>query len=60
MADAKNQGLQDAGRPEAFIPYRITGAFGARHPGAHGGTARGDAEAVRREIWAVDRNIALT
>src|SRR5260370_18832425 len=27
VADAKNQGIQEPPRPEAFIPYTITGSF---------------------------------
>ena len=59
-ADAKNQGIQDPPMPEAFIPYTLTGAF---ERGILVRTAA-DPEAllnsVRREIWAVDRNVALT
>jgi putative ABC transport system permease protein len=60
VADAKNQGLQDPPMPELWIPYTITG-FGER-----GVLVRTAVEpmsllnAVRKEIWAVDRNVALT
>ncbi len=60
VADAKNQGLQDPIMPEAFIPYSITGAF---ERGILVRTANAPLQmlnGVRREIWAVDRNIALT
>ena len=60
IADAKNSGIIDPIRPEAFIPYTVTGAF-------ERGIlvrAQGDPEAllaaVRHEIWAVDRGVALT
>jgi putative ABC transport system permease protein len=60
VADAKNQGIQDPPMPEAFIPYTITGAFErgilvrtATEPGAL-------LNSVRREIWAVDRGVAVT
>jgi predicted permease len=60
ISDAKNQGIQDPPLPESFIPYTITGAF---ERGILVRTA-GDPElllnSVRREIWAVDRNVALT
>ena len=60
VADSKNQGLQEPVMPEAFIPYTITGNF---ERGILLRTA-GDPElmlnTVRREIWAVDRNVALT
>ena len=60
IADAKNQGVQEPARPEMFIPYTVTGAF------ERGILVRTSKEplsmlnAVRREIWAVDRNVALT
>jgi ABC-type antimicrobial peptide transport system permease subunit len=60
VADVKNQGIQDPPMPEAFIPYSVTGAF---QRGLLVRT-RGDPEqlvnSVRREIWAIDRNVALT
>jgi predicted permease len=60
VADAKNQGLQEPVMPELFLPYTVTG-FGER-----GVLVRTSVEpmsllnAVRKEIWAVDRNVALT
>jgi putative ABC transport system permease protein len=59
-ADAKNQGIQEAPRPELFIPYTMTGAF------ERGILARTTVppmtmiKSVEREIWAVDRSVALT
>jgi len=60
VADAKNSGLQDPVRPEAFIPYTITGSF---ERGILVRTARDPLpmlDTLRKEIWAVDRNVALT
>ncbi len=60
IADAKNQGIQEPVMPEAFIPYTITGGF---ERGILVRTARDPLpllNSVRREIWAVDRNVALT
>ena len=60
VADAKNQGIQEPPTSEMFIPYTITGAF------ERGILVRTSSEpnamlnSVRREIWAVDRNVALT
>ena len=60
MSDAKNQGIEEPVTPEVFVPYTLTGGF------ERGILVRtqGDPEAlinsVRREIWAVDRNVALT
>ncbi len=59
-SDAKNQGIDEPVSPEVFVPYTLTGGF------ERGILVRthGDPEAlvntVRREIWAVDRNVALT
>jgi putative ABC transport system permease protein len=60
VADAKNNGIQDPPRPEAFIPYTITGSF---ERGILVRTARDPLpmlDTLRKEIWAVDRNVALT
>jgi putative ABC transport system permease protein len=60
VADAKNNGIQDPPRPELFVPYTVTGAF------ERGILVRTSTDpltmlnAVRREIWAVDPNVALT
>ncbi len=60
ISDAKNQGIQEPPMPELFVPYTITGAF------ERGIMVRTSAPPlsllndVRREIWAVDRNVALT
>jgi putative ABC transport system permease protein len=60
VADAKNRGLQQDVEPEAYIPYSVTGAM------ERGVLVRTGVEPlsmlmlVRREIWAVDRNVALT
>ena len=60
VADAKNRGVQDPASPEVFVPYNITGAFERGilvrthdNPGAL-------LNAVRREVWAVDRGVAIT
>ena len=60
VADAKNQGLQEPPLPEAWVPYTVTGS------GERGILVRtvGDPlahlDAVRKEIWATDNNVALT
>lgn len=60
VADVKNQGIQDPVVPEAFIPYTITGSFerGILVRTSHEPLAM--LNAVRREVWSVDRNVALT
>jgi len=60
VADVKNRGIQEPASPEAFVPYSITGAY---ERGILVRTSRDPMtflNSVRREIWAVDRNIALT
>jgi len=60
IADAKNQGLQDPILPEAFVPYTMTGAY------ERGILLRSStppavmASVLKREVWAVDRGVALT
>ncbi len=60
VSDAKNQGIQEAPIPEMFVPYTVT-AFGER-----GVLVRtvGDPmrmlETVRKQIWSLDSNVALT
>lgn len=60
VADAKNQGLQQPPMPELWIPYTVT-ALGER--GVLVRTAvppMSLLSAVQKQIWAVDRNVALT
>lgn len=60
ISDAKNQGIQEAPMPEAFIPYTVTGSY---ERGVLVRTTRDPMtvlNSVRREIWAVDRGVALT
>jgi putative ABC transport system permease protein len=60
ISDAKNQGLQEPVIPEVFIPYTLTGSY------ERGILVRTSSDplvlqnAVRREIWAIDRGVALT
>ena len=60
IADAKNQGIHDPPMPEMFVPYTVTGAFD------RGILVRTSVPPltlltdVRREIWALDRNVATT
>ena len=60
VGEAKNQGIQEPPMPEVFIPYTVTGAF---ERGILVRTVNDPMlmlNAVRREIWSVDRNVALT
>ena len=46
--------------PEMFIPYTMTGAFDRALLVRTATSPMGLVNTVRREIWAVDRNVALT
>ena len=60
VSDAKNQGIQDPPMPEAFIPYTVTGAFERGIMARTQGDPAALIERVRREVWAVDRGVAIT
>jgi putative ABC transport system permease protein len=60
ISDAKNQGIQDPPMPEAFIPYTVTGAFERGILVRTATAPEGLLNDVRRQIWAVDRGVALT
>jgi putative ABC transport system permease protein len=60
VADAKNQGIQDPAMPEAFMPYTVTGAFERGILVRTQTDPLAMVQTVRREIWAVDRNVAIT
>jgi len=60
VADARNQGLQEPPIPEAFIPYTVTGAYSRGLLVRTNGAPLALLNSVRREIWAVDRNVAVT
>jgi predicted permease len=59
IADARNQGLQDPIMPEAMIPYTVAGFDGGILVRT-AGEPLPMLNTVRREIWAVDRNVAIT
>jgi putative ABC transport system permease protein len=60
VADVKNQGIQEPPRPEVFVPYTLTGYFERGILVRTSGDPLRLLNAARREIWAVDRNVALT
>ncbi|HEV8147599.1 MAG TPA: ABC transporter permease [Bryobacteraceae bacterium] len=59
-ADAKNQGIQEDPRPEMFIPYSITNQYFRGLLVRTAGDPMATLNAVRREIWNVDRGVAVT
>lgn len=58
VADLKNVGLEGT-QPEAFLPYTITGAFGRGILVRTAVEPMSLLDSVRREIWSVDRGVAL-
>jgi putative ABC transport system permease protein len=60
IADAKNNGIQEPAGPEVFIPYTVTPAFERAILVRTQGEPGAMLNTVRREIWAIDRGIAIT
>ncbi len=60
ISDVKNRGIQDAPMPEVLIPYTMTGAFDRAILVKTVGDPGALLNSLRREIWAVDRNVAVT
>jgi predicted permease len=60
ISDARNQGIQEPPMPEMFVPYTITGAFERCIMVRTSAPPLSLLNDVRREIWAVDRGVALT
>jgi predicted permease len=60
ISDAKNQGITEPATPEVFVPYTITGGFQRGILVRTQGNPEALLNSVRHEIWAVDRNVALT
>ena len=60
VADAKNRGIVEPPGPEVFVPYMATGAFQRGILVRTQGDPEAMLNAVRREVWAVDRGVAIT
>jgi putative ABC transport system permease protein len=60
MSDMKNSGLQDPTEPEVLLPYTATANFERGILVRTAGNPLAMLNAVRREIWAVDRNVSVT
>jgi putative ABC transport system permease protein len=60
ISDARNRGLKDPPSPELFVPFTITGNFERGILVRTAGEPNAMLNSVRREIWAVDRNVAIT
>ena len=60
ISDMKNSGVQEPVRPELLVPYTVTGEFARGILVRTAGDPIGLLNPVRREIWSVDKNVALT
>jgi predicted permease len=60
VSDVRNQGLEEPTRPEIHVPYTLTGAFERGVLLRTAGDPLPLLNSLRREIWAVDRNVAMT
>jgi putative ABC transport system permease protein len=59
-ADARNDGVQDPVLPQIFVPYTSTANFQRGILARTSVPPQALVPAVQREIWAVDRNVAVT
>ena len=60
ISDARNQGLRDPAMPEVLVPFTITGTFDRAILVRTSVPPMTLLNNIQREIWAVDRNIALS
>jgi putative ABC transport system permease protein len=60
VADANNSGLEDPPRPEAYLPHTLTGGGNRMIVMRTAGDSGGTLKAVRQEISALDRDIAIS
>ena len=60
VADSRNQGIQEPALPEMHVPYGITGQFLRAIMVRTTAPPLTLLKDVQREIWAVDRNVAVT
>jgi predicted permease len=60
FADVKNNGIQETIVPEMLVPHTITGSLERGIVVRTAGNPLALVEPVKREIWATDRNVALT
>jgi putative ABC transport system permease protein len=60
VADAKNQGLQEPATPEVWVPYTVTGSAARGVLVRTAGEPLSLLSAMQREIWATDKDVAVT
>ena len=59
IADAKNHGLQDPPRPEAYFPHTLTGVFHRRIMVRTTGNTDRILASIGREVWALDPDVPV-
>ena len=60
VADIRNRGPQDPWEPEAYMPYAVTGNFDRAILMRTAGNPLALVNAMRKEIWAQDKSVAVT
>jgi putative ABC transport system permease protein len=60
VATVRNRGIRDPPMPEAFLPFTITGAHERGLLVRTAGPPEAMVDTVRREIWSVDRSVAVS
>ncbi|MDO8539336.1 MAG: ABC transporter permease [Opitutaceae bacterium] len=60
VSDARNQGIENTAMPAAYLPYATIGAFERGVMLRTAGDPLALVNALRQQIWAVDRNVAIT
>jgi putative ABC transport system permease protein len=60
VSDNRNNGIDQPSDPEVFVAHTVTGFFERLIVVKAAGSPLALVNTVRREIWALDRNIALT
>jgi predicted permease len=59
-ADVRNRGPRDAAQPGIYLPFTLTGQSARVILVRTANDPHAELNALRREIWAVDRGVALT
>jgi putative ABC transport system permease protein len=60
VADAKNRGIQEQPWPGVYLPYTVAGALDGSILVRTSKDPLAMVNTVQREVWAVDRNVALS
>jgi putative ABC transport system permease protein len=60
VSDIKNRGPNEAIEPEAYVPYAVTGNFDRAILLRAAGNPLALVNAMRKEIWAQDKSVAVT